>query len=108
MPLFPACTVPRCKGRMLKTYTDKTLHTQLLFYKSLFDTKWAKSKIEADNKRRVEKIAMAPLSPDEQMLYDSLTAQAARALALSAYNTVDFGTLFAPVCQTVEGSPERA
>ncbi len=28
LPLFPACTVPRCKGRMLKSLTDKTLHTQ--------------------------------------------------------------------------------
>lgn len=28
MPLFPACCVPRCRGRMLKTYTDKQLHTR--------------------------------------------------------------------------------
>ena len=28
LPLFPACTVARCKGRMLKTFADKTLHTQ--------------------------------------------------------------------------------
>lgn len=107
MPLFPACTVPRCKGRMLKTHTDKALHNQLLFFKSLFDTKWAIGKVEADNKRRADKISPVPLSPDEQMICDSLTAQAARALSLSAYDTVDFGVLLSPSCQTVDGSPER-
>lgn len=32
-PLFPVCTVPGCKGKMLKTYKDRQLHTQLLFMK---------------------------------------------------------------------------
>ena len=109
MPLFPACTVPRCRGRMVKTFNDKALHTQLLFFKSLFDVEWAKAKVDADNKRRTEKLAVAPLAPEELAVFDTMKEHASRALGLSAFHTVDFPTLFAPVCQTIDaGSPERA
>lgn len=33
LPHFPACTVHGCRGKMLKTYSDRRLHTQLLFLK---------------------------------------------------------------------------
>ena len=93
MALFPACTVPRCKGRMLKTYAEKRLHNQLLFYKSLFDVKWAHGKIEADNKRRTEKLSPSVLSADEMRTLGQLCAQAEEALGTSAYHVVDFGRL---------------
>ena len=37
------CYAMRCKGRMRKTYNDKQLHTQLLYFKSLFDAKAARA-----------------------------------------------------------------
>ena len=95
LPLFPACTVPRCKGRMCKSVTDKSLHTQLLSFKCLFDVKWAHEKLEQDNKRRSEKITPSGLSHEERGAFDELAAQADRALMASAYNTVDFNALFA-------------
>ena len=95
MALFPMCTVPRCRGRMCKTYSDKSLHTQLLSFKCLFDTKWAHAKLDADNKRRAEKINAQPLNHEEQRAFDTLANQAERALQASAYHTVDFGALFA-------------
>ena len=113
MPLFPACTVPRCKGRMLKTYSDKQLHTQMLFFKSLFDTKWATTKIEADNKRRHDKLAITPLSVDEKAVFTELDAQASRALQHSAFDRVDLRALFSfggfsGPSAAMAGSPERA
>jgi len=110
MPLFPACTVPRCRGRMLKTYSDKDLHTQLLFFKSLFDHQWAKTKVETDNKRRTEKVAIAPLAPEEQQMYKELELQADRALRSSAFDRVDFGSIFGGFGgpKLAQSSPERA
>ena len=112
MPLFPKCTVPRCQGKMLKTYTDKQLHTQLLYYKSLFDVAWAHTKIDADNKRRAEKVTPTPLAPEDAQVLDGLTGQAERTLTLSAYDTIDVVHLFAPsVCMSAsppEGSPITA
>ena len=93
MPLFPACTVPRCTGRMCKTITDKALHTQLLSYKCLFDVQWAHKKLEQDNKRRSEKVLPSAMSPEESRAFDSLMQQADRALKLSAYNTIDMRSL---------------
>ena len=94
MPLFPACTVPRCKGKMCKSYTDKALHTQLLFYKSLFDLKWSREKVEQDNKRRTEKISVPQLEIEEEQALERLTHQANISLQSSAFHTVDFAQLF--------------
>jgi DNA polymerase alpha subunit A len=95
MPLFPACTVPRCKGKMCKSYSDKQLHTQLLFYKSLFDLKWSKDKVEQDNKRRAEKVNVAAMDLDDEQTLARLAHQANLSLQSSAFHTVDFATLFA-------------
>ena len=98
MPLFPVCTVPRCKGRMLKTYTDKRLHTQLLYFSTLFDVNWSKTKIDADNKRRgpAEKTAAGGLSEQEEGLLAELKGVADAALGSSAFHTVDCKRLFSP------------
>jgi len=93
MPLFPVCTVPRCKGRMLKIYGEKRLHNQLLFYKSLFDVRWAHDKIDADNKRRCEKVAADELAPVELNAFRDLAHQAEAVLCRSAYHVIDFPKL---------------
>ena len=109
MPIFPPCTVPRCKGKMCKTYTDKQLHTQMLFYKSLFDMKWSKEKVEQDNKRRADKLVPPQMALEEEETFKALTRQASESLDMSAFHTVDFQTLFAvPTSAAVAGSPERA
>jgi DNA polymerase alpha subunit A len=112
MPLFPACTVPRCKGRMMKTYTDKALHTQLLFFKSLFDHQWSLDKLAQDNKRRAEKIIPSALAPDEIATFRALTAQAEAELTRSAFHVVDLGSLFATPsasgAATAEAGPSAA
>ena len=78
MPVFPACTVPRCKGKMLKRYSDKRLHTQLLFFKTLFDVEWARAKVEADCKRRDMPVEAAAthLEVEDAALLGSLKKQA--------------------------------
>ena len=68
----------------------------LLFYKSLFDVEWAKERIKAQNKRatvKVDDFAMR-LSDEEQSQLGALRQQVVSALEPSAYNTVDFSSLF--------------
>ena len=98
MPLFPACTVPRCKGRMLKSYPERRLHVQLLYFKRLFDAEGARKRLAADAKRRSGASASSSsfaLPGDDLELLNSLMGQTDAALAASAYNNVDFGALFA-------------
>lgn len=96
LPLFPACTVPRCKGRMCKTVTERALHSQLLFFKSLFDVKWAEEKVKADNKRRPEGAKQVPsaLEKSDRKLCDDLWQQVENELVRSAYDSVDPVRLF--------------
>ena len=82
---------------MVKSYTDKQLHTQMLYLKSLFDVEWSKAKVEADNKRRADKITPSPLTPEEKAVFDALAEQADVALRRSAFHTVDLGALFSSV-----------
>lgn len=104
LPLFPACTVPRCKGRMCKSVPDRTLHTQLLYYKSLFDLPWSKTKVEQDNKRRAEKLSITSPSPAEEDLFRQMTAKADQELSRSAFHAVDFSSLFAQPSAPAGGS----
>jgi len=97
MPHFPACTVPGCKGRMFKTYTDRRLHTQLLFLKSLFDVEWSEKKMQVEEKRSGLPAHVEKLPPEDEVLFDKLCGDVAAALDKSAYNTVDFGSLFSGV-----------
>jgi len=97
MPHFPACTVPGCKGRMCKTYTDRRLHTQLLFLKSLFDVAWSEKKMEVEEKRSGIPAHVEKLPAEDEVLLEKLCGDVVAALDKSAYNTVDFGQLFACV-----------
>ncbi|KAL1526185.1 hypothetical protein AB1Y20_014913 [Prymnesium parvum] len=97
-PHFPACTVPGCKGKMLKTHTDRRLHTQLLFLKSLFDVDWGIEKMQADAKRRGQLPPTFELPGElDQVLLEKLTNDVSKTLKTSAFNTVDFSNLFASV-----------
>lgn len=80
---------------MVKSVTDKALHTQLLYFKCLFDAQWSNEKLEQDNKRRAEKIQPTPLAREEAAALNTLREQAHASLRLSAYDTVDFKQLFA-------------
>ena len=93
MALFPACTVPNCKGKMLKTHTDRTLHTQLLYLKSLFDVKRAEAKLSKAAAARDESPPDTDLPAEETVLFNKLHKDVADALKQSAYDTVDFATL---------------
>jgi len=81
---------------MLKSYSDKRLHTQLLFFKTLFDVEWARSKVEADCKRRDLPLEAAAthLEADEAALFGALKQQVVSALEPSAFDTVDLKSLF--------------
>ena len=95
MPLFPVCTVPRCQGKMGKVVRDQQLHTQLLYYKSLFDLPWARQKVENDNKRRPVKLEVGAVSQDSVDTCERLKKQVDAALDTSAYHKVDLSSLFA-------------
>lgn len=82
---------------MLKTYSDKRLHTQLLFLKSLFDKDWSKKKMEVEEKRSGLPAGMDQLPAEDEVLLQKLCGDVAAALGKSAYNTVDFGQLFASI-----------
>jgi len=86
--LFPACTVPCCKGRMRKTYSEADLHTQLVFYRTLFDAEWASKKLGA------EKASALSLGLDQEAALDSLKTKVDAMLHRSAFHRVDFGSLF--------------
>ena len=93
---FPPCTVPRCKGRMLKLHSDQKLHTQLLFYKTLFDLTWARKKATNASKRKSD---AQPILPHEPLAEDverlaNLEKQAAGALRASAFQNVELGHFF--------------
>jgi DNA polymerase alpha subunit A len=93
---FPPCTVPRCKGRMLKLHSDQKLHTQLLFYKTLFDLTWARKKAMNASKRKSD---AQPILPHEPLAEDverlaNLEKQAAGALRASAFQNVELGHFF--------------
>ena len=80
---------------MGKVVRDQALHTQLLFYKSLFDVAWATDKVEADNKRRPVPIEPTTPPPDAGKTMQRLKEQVERQLEASAYHTVDLSRLFA-------------
>jgi len=95
LPHFPACTVPGCKGKMLKTVPDKRLHTQLLYLKSLFDVEWGAKKMDAEAKRKGQLPPSCELPEEvDAALLAKLTADVKAELNRSAYNTVDFASLF--------------
>lgn len=105
LPLFPACTVPRCKGRMHRTCTDKALDVQLRYYARLFDVDWSKQQLERDNKRRADKVPYVAPSYEDERALSQLCAQANRALNLSAFHTVDFSSLLAQPASGVACAP---
>jgi DNA polymerase alpha subunit A len=106
MRVFPACTVARCKGKMLKTYSDRRLHNQLLYFRTLFDLQSARNKMEAANKRLAGKWAVPLLAPDEEAAFIELKNAVGSLLSLSAYNTVDCKRLFASGATAFAGIAE--
>ena len=70
------------------------LSASAIFYKSLFDLKWSREKVEQDNKRRTEKISVPQLEIEEEQALERLTHQANISLQSSAFHTVDFAQLF--------------
>jgi len=98
LPLFPACTVARCRGRMTRTVTDRSLHTQLLSYRSLFDVGAAKTKAVAEAKRRGETLGeVPPLSPADAADLSHLAGLVRARLDASAFDRVDLASLFSRV-----------
>ena len=79
---------------MLKTYTDKRLHTQLLFLKSLFDVQWSHKKMEAEEKRSGLPAHIESMPDQDVVLLNKLRDDVVAALDKSAYDTVDFSSLF--------------
>jgi DNA polymerase alpha subunit A len=96
MPIFPACTVPRCKGRMGKTYDDRALHTQLLFFMSLFDVCWSRTKCETKKTLRDSKVQpqSGSLGDSGLQALESFTAIVRNALRQSAFHMIDSRQLF--------------
>jgi len=86
--LFPACTVPCCKGRMRKTFSEADLHTQLVFYRTLFDIDRANKKLGA------EKANAMSLYPDQEAALNSLKMKVDAVLGRSAFHTVNIGAFF--------------
>jgi DNA polymerase alpha subunit A len=98
LPLFPACTVSRCRGKMQKTRTDRALHTQLLYYASLFDETAARAKAAAAGKRCPEGWnEPPPLDVTDASALRSLLAKVRTELDASAFDRVDLAALFASV-----------
>eukprot|EP00962_Isochrysis_galbana_P001330 scaffold342_cov106-Isochrysis_galbana.AAC.1 len=96
LPLFPACTVARCRGKMQKTRTDRALHTQLLYYASLFDEAAARAKAVIAGKRRGEEWREPPpLDAADAAALRSLLSTVRTTLEASAFDRVDLAALFA-------------
>ena len=69
-----------CRGRMVKSYTDKKAHTQMPTPVAL-RARRSKAKVEADNKRRADKITPSPLTPEEREALDALARAGRRRAA---------------------------
>ncbi|XP_062039576.1 DNA polymerase alpha catalytic subunit isoform X1 [Lepus europaeus] len=88
-PLCPACT----KATLRPEYSDKTLYTQLCFYRYIFDVDCALEKLITDHEK--EKMKKQYLTQKVLQDYRKLKNTAEQFLLRSGYSEVNLSKLFA-------------
>ncbi|XP_047392572.1 DNA polymerase alpha catalytic subunit isoform X1 [Sciurus carolinensis] len=88
-PLCPACT----KAVLKPEYSDKSLYTQLCFYRYIFDVDYALEKLVTDHEK--EKLKKQFFTPKVLQDYRKLKNTAEQFLSWSGYSEVNLSKLFA-------------
>ncbi|XP_069320522.1 DNA polymerase alpha catalytic subunit isoform X1 [Eulemur rufifrons] len=97
LPLYFSRNGPLCQACMKATlrpeYSDKSLYTQLCFYRYIFDVDCALEKLITDHEK--EKLKKQFLTPKVLQDYRKLKNTAEQYLSRSGYSEVNLGKLFA-------------
>ncbi|XP_062939609.1 DNA polymerase alpha catalytic subunit isoform X2 [Cynocephalus volans] len=88
-PLCPACM----KATLRPEYSDKSLYTQLCFYRYIFDAECALEKLVTDHEK--DKLKKQFLTPKVLQDYRKLKDTAEQFLSRSGYSEVNLSKLFA-------------
>ncbi|XP_074248318.1 DNA polymerase alpha catalytic subunit isoform X1 [Saimiri boliviensis] len=88
-PLCPACM----KATLQPEYSDKSLYTQLCFYRYIFDVECALEKLTTDHEK--DKLKKQFLTPKVIQEYRKLKNTAEQFLSRSGYSEVNLSKLFA-------------
>ncbi|XP_012304282.1 DNA polymerase alpha catalytic subunit isoform X1 [Aotus nancymaae] len=88
-PLCPACM----KATLQPEYSDKSLYTQLCFYRYIFDVECALEKLTTDHEK--DKLKKQFFTPKVMQEYRKLKNTAEQFLSRSGYSEVNLSKLFA-------------